>query len=415
MNAETRRVLLEKYVRLIVRAGVNVQEGQEVILGIAPELAEMARLIVEEAYKAGAKSVQVDWSDQALTRLAYKYESVETLGTMKKWKEEKLAYETETLPARIYITSEDPNGLKDVDPAKMSEVQRMLYPIVKPYRDKSENKYQWLIAGAPSAAWAKAVFPDLSEEEAIDALWEAIFRTSRVTEAEDPLETWHRHNESFRRHTAWLNGQNFKRLHYKASNGTDFSVPLNPNLVWAGGGEDTEGTKVFFQPNIPTEEVFTTPLPEGAEGKVVSSKPLSYKGQLIDHFSIEFENGKAVRWAAETGEELLGEMLTIDEGASRLGEVALVPFDSPINQTGILFRNTLYDENACCHLAVGRGFTMLVKDYEKYSREEIMELGINESMIHVDFMIGTADLSIDGEKEDGSLVPIFRNGTWVID
>lgn len=407
--------LLRRYARLIVRLGVNVQPGQTVKLSISTELGDLAALIAEEAYRAGAQEVTADWHNQALTKLAYQYESVETLGTMKKWKEEKLACESETLPAQIHITSEDPKGLKDVDPAKMSAVQRRLYPIVKPYRDKMENKYQWVIAGAAAPDWARAVFPEYTEEDAVRALWEAIFQTARVNLDEDPLSGWERHNESFRRHTEWLNGQNFKKLHYHASNGTNFSVPLNPHLIWAGGGEDTEGSKIFFQPNIPTEEVFTTPLPEGAEGVVVASKPLSYKGQLIENFRIEFAGGKAVRWSAERGEELLTEMLNMDEGAGRLGEVALVPFDSPINQTGLLFQNTLYDENACCHLAVGRGFTMLVKDYEKYTLEEIMALGINESMIHVDFMIGTPDLSIDGEKEDGSLVPVFRHGTWAID
>lgn len=415
MKDEAFAAKLKNYVRLIVRAGANVQEGQEVTITVSTELAVFARLLAEEAYKAGAKRVQTDWLDQEMSKLAYKYQETETLGSMLKWKEEKLAYETETLPAEIHIVSEDPQGLKEIDPVKMSEVQRMLYPVVKPYRDKSENKYQWVIAGAAAPAWAKAVFPDLPEEEAVKALWEAIFATSRISAEEDPLETWEAHNESFKRHTEWLNAQNFTKLHYKAGNGTDFTVPLNPHLLWAGGGDYTEQSRIYYQPNIPTEEVFTTPHPEGAEGTVVASKPLSYRGQIIENFRIEFENGRAVRWEAEKGEKLLGEMLQQDEGACRLGEVALVPFDSPINKTGLLFQNTLYDENACCHLAVGRGFTMLVKDYENYSREEIMELGINDSMIHVDFMIGTADLSIDGEKEDGSLVPVFRNGTWAID
>lgn len=407
--------LIQKYVRLIVRRGVNVQEGQEVVLTISPELYELARLIVREAYEAGASDVRVEFNDQILTKLAYEYETAENLGTLKKWKEERLAYESEALPAKIVITSENPQGLKDIDPAKMSEVQRMLYPKIKPYRDKSENKYQWVIAGAAAPEWAQVVFPELGAEEATAKLWEAIFHTARIRSDEDPLDTWDRHNASFERHTKWMNEQNFTKLHYRASNGTALTVPLSPHMLWAGGGEESEGKKIFFQPNIPTEEVFTTPLPDGAEGIVYASKPLSFKGQLIDGFHIEFEKGRAVRWGAEVGEELLGEMLTLDEGAGRLGEAALVPFDSPINQTGILFQNTLYDENACCHLAVGRGFTSLVKDYEKYTREEIMALGINDSMIHVDFMIGTADLAIDGEREDGSLVPVFRNGTWAID
>ena len=192
-------------------------------------------------------------------------------------------------------------------------------------------------------------------------------------------------------------------------------MPLNPKLLWAGGDEGTEDNKVRFQPNIPTEEVFTTPYPEGASGKVVASKPLSHHGRIVENFEIEFENGRAVRWKAENGQEILDHMITIDEGASRLGEVALVTFDSPINQTGLLFSNTPYDEKACCHLALGRGFTNLLKEGSAHSPEELKAAGINDSMIHTDFMIGTADLEIDGEKEDGSLVPVFRNGTWAID
>ena len=404
--------LVEKYVKLIVRSGANVQAGQGVTIRISPELADFGRMLVKEAYEAGAAWVRVDWEDQAITKLAYEYQSTDELATVKKWEEERLKYSVETLPARIFITSADPDGLKGMDQAKLSEVSRRQYPVLKPYHDAMENKYQWVIAGAPSVAWAKKIFPDLSEAEAVDNLWAAIFDTSRVSLEEDPLETWQRHNESFEARMKWLNDHTFSKIHYRSANGTDFSAGLLPQVLWAGGGEELKETKVFFQPNIPTEEIFTTPMRGDAEGKVVASKPLSYQGQLIDKFWIEFEAGKAVRWGAEQGEELLGTMLTMDEGAAYLGELALVPFESPVNQKGYLFWNTLYDENACCHLAVGRGFTNLVKDYDQYTREELVAMGLNESMIHVDFMIGTADLDIDGEKADGTLVPIFRGGTW---
>ena len=404
--------LVEKYVKLIVRSGANVQAGQGVTIRISPELADFGRMLVKEAYEAGAAWVRVDWEDQAITKLAYEYQSTDELATVKKWEEERLKYSAETLPARIFITSADPDGLKGMDQAKLSEVSRRQYPVLKPYHDAMENKYQWVIAGAPSVAWAKKIFPDLSEAEAVDNLWAAIFDTSRVSLEEDPLETWQRHNESFEARMKWLNDHTFSKIHYRSANGTDFRAGLLPQVLWAGGGEELKETKVFFQPNIPTEEIFTTPMRGDAEGKVVASKPLSYQGQLIDKFWIEFEAGKAVRWGAEQGEELLGTMLTMDEGAAYLGELALVPFESPVNQKGYLFWNTLYDENACCHLAVGRGFTNLVKDYDQYTREELVAMGLNESMIHVDFMIGTADLDIDGEKADGTLVPIFRGGTW---
>ncbi len=406
------QTMLEKYVRLIVRAGANVQPDQGVILRISPDLADFARLIVEEAYNAGAGWVRVDWNDQAVTKLHYLHQATENLAKVEKWEEERLKHTAETLPCMIMITSDDPDGLQGIDRAKMTEVQQKRYPIIKPYNDQMDNKYQWVIAGAPSTAWAKKVYPDLPEDEAVAKLWEAIFATSRVTADEDPMDSWAKHNENFEHHMRWLNEHKFKQVHIRANNGTDIKIGLLPNVVWLGGGEKTQGSEVFFQPNIPTEEVFTTPCKGDASGKVVASKPLSYQGQLIDRFWIEFEDGKAVRWGAEEGEELLSKMLTMDEGAGLLGEVALVPYESPVNQLGYLFWNTLYDENACCHMAVGRGFTNLVEDYDNYEHEELIEMGINESMVHVDFMIGTEDMAIDGETEDGELIPIFRNGTW---
>lgn len=404
--------MIDKYVRLIVRAGVNVQVGQGVVIRISPELAALARMLVEESYEAGASWVRVDWNDQEVTKLDYRYQSTEQLGEVKKWVEERLKYSAEELPCQIYITSDDPDGLREIDPAKISEVRQLQYPILKPYNDAMDNKYQWVIAGAPSVAWAKKVFPDLGEEEAVEALWQAILDTSRVLPDEDPLETWAKHNANFRKHMDWLNGHKFSRIHYKAANGTDFHVGLLPNVRWEGGGEYALGSGIYFQPNIPTEEVFTSPRKGDVEGRVVASKPLSYQGQLIDDFWIEFEGGRAVRWGAKQNEALLGKMLGMDEGASMLGELALVPYDSPINQKGYLFWNTLYDENASCHMAVGRGFTNLVENYGDYTREELLAMGINESMVHTDFMIGTADLAIDGETAEGERVAIFRNGTW---
>ncbi len=404
--------MLEKYVKLIVRIGANVHKGQGVVIRINPDLAYFARMLVKEAYEAGASWVRVDWEDQEILKYDYHYQTTEALGEVKKWVEEKLKFAMEELPCQIMITSEDPDGLKDVDPVKMSEVRKLRYPVIKPYNDVMDNKYQWVIAGAPSLAWAKKVFPDLGDEEAVEALWEAILETSRVLPDEDPVDTWKRHNENFKLHKDWLNEHRFSRIHYKASNGTDFHVGLLPNVLWEGGGETALGSGIYFQPNIPTEEVFTSPRKGDVEGKVVASKPLSYQGQLIEDFWIEFEGGKAVRWGAKHNEHLLGEMLSMDEGASMLGELALVPFESPINEKGYLFWSTLYDENASCHMAVGRGFTNLVENYGNYSREELMAMGINDSMIHTDFMIGTRDLAIDGETSDGQLIPIFRNGTW---
>ena len=292
----------------------------------------------------------------------------------------------------------------------MAKVMQNRYPILKPYRDERDNKFQWTIIGAPSVAWAKKVFPNLPKGQAVKKLWEAILLTSRVTD--DPIQAWKEHNADLEKRTNFLNGLDIDYLEYKSSNGTDFKVWLNKIVKWEAGGERTLGSNIFFNPNIPTEECFTTPIKGKAEGKVVATKPLSYQGQLIENFSIIFKDGKAVEVHAEKNEDLLKHMIAMDEGASYLGECALVPYDSPINNLGILFYNTLYDENCCCHLALGEGFTNLVKDYQNYSNEELHKMGINESQIHVDFMIGSKDLSIKAHLRDGKIVEIFKEGNW---
>ena len=315
-------------------------------------------------------------------------------------------------PVMIYVESSDPDALKGVNQAKIAKTRQALYPILKPFRDQRENKYQWTIVGAASPAWAKKVFPDLPKGKAVEALWNAILKTSRCGEDQDPIKAWEEHNKELAKRTAYLNSLNLESLHYTSKNGTDFKVGLLPNVNWLAGGEETLGSNIYFNPNIPSEECFTSPEKGKAEGIVYSTKPLSYQGELIENFSIRFENGKAVEVHAEKGEELLRHMINMDENSGYLGEVALVPFDSPINNTGILFFNTLYDENAACHLALGRGFTNCVKDYDKYSEEEMHKMGINDSLIHVDFMIGSKDLNIVGHTRDGKDVLIFKDGNW---
>ena len=273
-----------------------------------------------------------------------------------------------------------------------------------------ENKYQWCIAAVPGKAWAKKVFPGMRASVAIEKLWEAIFTSSRVTD--DPIAEWDKHNKNLAEKCDYLNSLGIKELHYTAKNGTDFKVGMIPEALFMAGGEKTQGKGVYFNPNIPTEEVFTSPMKGKAEGIVYSSLPLSYGGQLIDDFWFRFEGGKIVDAGAKENADMLREMISMDEGAAYLGEVALVPYSSPIRKSGILFYNTLFDENAACHLAVGMGFTNVLRDFEKYREEEAHKMGINDSVIHVDFMIGTKDMSIVATTNDGKTVEIFKDGEW---
>lgn len=403
--------LLKNYAKLIVKVGVNVQKGQDVIVYAELDQPRFVEYVVEEAYKAKAKSVVVRWAHSPIDKIVYKRESLASLSSVENWVIEREKHYVKTLPAVIFLISEDPDALKGVDQIKMAKASQAIYPILKPYRDEKENKYQWCIAGIPGVAWAKKVFPDLSKSKAMEKLWEAILLTSRALEG-DPIQNWHEHNANLQRRSEHLNLLNLKSLHYTSSNGTNFTVGLLPNVRWLAGGEKTLGSQVYFNPNIPSEECFTTPKKGEAEGVVYSTKPLSYQGQLIENFHVVFKKGKVVEVHAEKNEELLKQMVEMDPYASYLGEVALVPYDSPINNSGILFWNTLYDENATCHLALGAGFTNCVVDYDKYTKEEMTEMGINDSMIHVDFMIGSADLKIVGTTQDGREVLIFKDGNW---
>ena len=404
-----KKTVLREYAKLIVRCGVNVQKGQTVLVFADLDQPEFVQMVVDEAYKAKAKEVIVQWSYQPLTKLHYRYQNVKTLGTVKDWVKARQEYYCEELPCMIHLSSEDPDGLKGINMKKMAQARQMSYPILKPYHDKMDNKYQWCIAAVPGAAWAKKVFPGLRTSVAMEKLWEAILFTSRVTD--DPIKAWDEHNKDLHDRCAYLNSLNIRSLHYTADNGTDLTVGLIPEGEWKGGG-DTSLQGIFFNPNIPTEECFISPKRGQADGIVYSSKPLSYQGQLIDKFWLRFENGKAVEVGAEQGEELLKTMVSLDEGAAYLGECALVPQHSPICESGILFYNTLFDENAACHLAMGRGFADTIQNFQEKSLEECRELGINDSMIHVDFMIGCDTMNIDGICEDGKVVPVFRNGNW---
>lgn len=405
-----KKTTMQKYARLIARKGINVQKNQEVIVNASLDQPEFVKMVVEECYRAGAKKVTVEWSYQPLTKLNYRYRSMKTLSTIEKWEEEKLAHRCDVLPAMIYIDSDDPDGLKGIDQNKVSKASQARYPILKPYIDKMENKYQWCIAAVPGEAWAKKVFPGERVGKAVEKLWDAILYTSRA-DGDDPVQAWEDHNADLKARYDYLNSLGIESLHYTASNGTNFTVGLISDGLFLGGSEDTLGG-VGFNPNIPSEEVFTSPMKGKADGIVYATRPLSYRGEIIDNFSVRFENGKAVEVHAEKGEELLKQMISMDENAAYLGECALVPYDSPIRNSEITFFNTLFDENACCHLALGRGFENCLKDYDKYTHEECRQKGINDSIIHVDFMIGSQDLDIDAHTADGRDVAIFRNGNW---
>ncbi|MDD7673486.1 MAG: aminopeptidase [Oscillospiraceae bacterium] len=404
-----KKTVLREYARLIVRCGVNVQKGQEVLIYAGLDQPEFVQMVVEEAYKAKAKKVTVDWDYQPLQKLHVRHQSVKTLGEVTEWQKAKLQHFVDVVPCRIHLVSEDPDGLKGINMEKLAKARQLRYPIVKPYHDQLENKDQWCIAAVPGAAWAKKVFPGMRTSAAMEKLWEAILYTSRVTD--DPVKAWQEHNADLHDRCAYLNSLNIRSLHYTADNGTDLTVGMIPEGEWKGGG-DTSLQGIFFNPNIPTEECFISPKRGQAEGIVYSTKPLSYQGQLIENFSVRFENGKAVEVKAEKGEELLKTMISMDEGAAYLGECALVPQRSPIAESGILFYNTLFDENAACHLALGMGFADTIQDFQNKTLEECRALGINDSMIHEDFMIGCDSLDIDGICEDGKVVPIFRGGNW---
>ena len=401
---------LQKYAELIVRMGANVQPGQVVQLTIAVEQHEFAALIIEECYKAGAKKVNVDWTCDVQSRLNYIYADQDVLSTVLPWEEAKLKQMVDDLPCRIYIVSEDPDAMNGLNPEKLSKVTQSRSTVMKPYRNAIEGKHQWVIAAHPSEKWAQKCFP--GAEDALDKLWEAVLRTVRVSATNDPVAEWKKHMAFIDKKAAWLNEQGFSSLHYQSANGTDFTVELIREAKWIGAGAVNSENGVYYIPNMPTEEIFTTPAAGKCEGTLVAVKPLSWNGQLIEDFSITFERGRAVSCRAGKGQELLEKLIKMDEGAAMLGEVALVAKESPVNQCGFLFYETLFDENACCHCALGMGFKEVLPGGDDMTMEEAQQRGINDSIIHEDFMVGADDLNIDGIRPDGIRVPIFRNGTW---
>lgn len=403
---------LRAYAKLIAKKGANVQKGQVVWITAALDQPEFVEMLVKECYALGAKRVTVDWQYLPLTVLNSKHISLKELSSVEEWQKQKMQYQADNLPVRIYLDSDDPDGLDKADQEKMAKARMAQYPIKKPYIDAIENKYQWCIASVPSKAWAKKVFPNEKTTKAVEKLWEAILTTSRAEG--DPIANWTQHNSVLHNKCKILNSLNLRSLHYTSAQGTDLTVELLPQADFLAGSETTLGKNIEFNPNIPSEEVFTTPKAGAAEGIVYSTKPLSYQGVLIEKFSFEFKNGKVVKVHAQKNQAQLEQMVAMDDGAKMLGECALVPQDSPIAESNILFYNTLFDENASCHLALGRGFSNCIKDYEKYSQDDFDKMGVNNSMIHVDFMIGSDSLDIVGTTADGKQVQIFKDGRWAI-
>ena len=401
--------VLRNYARLIARVGVNIQKGQDVIIRCDLDQPKFVELLVDECYKAGARKVKVEFDYQPLEKLHVRHQTVTAMAKVEEWEKARLQHYADTLPCRIYLASEDPDGLKGINQEKMAKARQKSWPIVKPYWDTMDNKYQWCIAAVPGAAWAKKIFPGLPKGKAIEKLWEMILFTSRVTD--DPVAEWEAHNKDLNGRCAYLNSLGIAELHYKGDNGTDLTVGMIPESQFKGGG-DTSLKGIFFNPNIPTEECFISPMRGKAEGIVYATRPLSYQGQLIENFSVRFENGKAVEVKAEKNQPLLEQMIAMDEGAAYLGECALVPVNSPISESGLLFYETLFDENAACHLALGTGFADTIKGYENKTLEECRAMGVNDSMIHEDFMIGYEGLDIDAVTRDGRTVPVFRRGRW---
>ncbi|MFZ3587691.1 aminopeptidase [Bacillus sp. DJP31] len=404
---------LEKYADLAVKVGVNIQPGQTLIVNSDINSAEYVRLVAKKAYEAGAKLVQIEWTDETVTRIRFDEANEESFHYFPKWRAEMLEKAYEEGAALLSVISMNPDLLSGVDANKIANLSKAAGEASKKYRNYiMADKVSWSIVAVPSPAWAAKVFPEAaSSEEQINKLWDAIFSATR-TLLEDPIQAWKEHSSHLEAKVDYLNNQKFEALHYTAE-GTDLTLELAEKHLWVGPG--STNTKGFqFIANMPTEEVFTTPKKTGVNGKVSSSKPLNYGGNMINNFSITFENGRIVDFQAEQGYETLKKLVETDEGSHYLGEVALVPHDSPISNTNIIFYNTLFDENASHHLAIGNAYSFAIEGGKEMSEEELAENGANNSLTHVDFMIGSSDMDIDGIKKDGSRVPLFRAGNWVL-
>ncbi|EPI29439.1 aminopeptidase PepS [Enterococcus faecalis VC1B-1] len=417
MKEESRMTLenfnenLKKYARLIAETGVNVQDNHTVVLQISVDQAPLARLITEEAYRLGAAEVIVQWSDETIKREFLAHAATDRIENVPQYKIDQTDDWIAKGASRISVVSSNPDALAGVDAQRVAAFQAANGKALVNLRKATQaNKVSWTVVAAASEGWAAKVFPELAtSEEQVDALWNEIFKTTRIYE-ENPVIAWNIHDKKLQEKAAELNEQQFTALHYTAP-GTDLTIGLPKNHLWEGAGSyNARGEE--FMANMPTEEVFTAPDSRRVDGYVSSTKPLSYAGTIISGMKFTFKDGKVVDFSAEQGEEALKNLLAIDEGAKHLGEVALVPDPSPISQSGLIFYNTLFDENASNHLAFGSAYAFNLQGGTEMSEEELAEAGLNRSQTHVDFMVGSDKMNIDGIKEDGTIVPVFRNGDW---
>lgn len=401
---------LQKYAELLVKVGLNVQEKEPVYIQASIDASEFVHLVVEEAYKIGAEDVKVRYNDDRIAQLKYQYEPEAFFENVKQYDiDEKMDYLARKA-AFLSIVSSSPDSLKDADPNK---IRKSMVANGKAFKDYmvavQSDRMSWCVASYPSVGWAKMMFPELSDDEAVNKLLETILKTVRVDQ-EDPVKAWEDHDHLLHEKADYLNNKKYKALHYK-SEGTDLTIELPDGQYWSGASSvNSKGNS--FVANMPTEEVFTAPHKNGVNGTVSNTLPLSYSGNIIDDFTLTFKDGVVVDYKAGVGEEILKSILETDEGSKRLGEVALVPVDSPISNMNTLFYNTLFDENASCHIALGSAYAFCIEGGKDMSAEQLAENGLNDSTTHVDFMIGSKDLSIDGILENGEKEPVFRDGNW---
>lgn len=401
---------LEKYADLAVRVGVNIQKDQTLVVNTTLDSADFVRLVVKKAYEAGANNVVVNWNDDIVSRTKYDLAPDASFQEYPEWRAREVEALAENGAAFMSIVSSSPDLLKGVNSERIANFQKAAGTALSKYRKYIQSdKVSWTVVAAPSAGWADMVFPDVPAEERVHHLWEAIFKAVRV-DTVDPVAAWKEHDATLHEKVDYLNGKRYKKLHYTAP-GTDLTVELPEKHIWVGAGSVNEQGHEFMA-NMPTEEVFSVPLKTGVNGYVSSTKPLSYGGNIIDRFKLTFESGRIVGVEAEVGEEILKRLVDTDEGSHYLGEVALVPFNSPISQSNVLFFNTLFDENASNHFAIGSAYAFCIEGGKKMSSEELETNGLNESITHVDFMIGSDQMDIDGIAADGTIEAIFRNGDW---
>lgn len=404
--------ICKKIAQTAVKIGVNLQPGQDAVVFCSISQAKLAEAIVEECYKRGARKVVVEWFNDKISKLDYLYQNGTTLNTIEDWEVAKIKRRSEILPALIYVEDSDPDAFDGCDMEKIAASRIARRKAIKEYRDKENLYNQWTIIAVPSPAWAQKVFPNFSKARAQEALLDAIMKTMRI-DVKDPVKSWEKHIAYLKEKAQKLNSLDLDYLEYKSKNGTDLTIKLQPNHVWLSARSKSL-QNIEYCANMPTEEIFTMPKRDGVNGIVKATKPLSYNGKVIEDFEVQFKDGRIVSTKARVNGDVLQKAIETDEGSHYLGEVALVPFDSPVNQTGILFYNTLFDENACCHLAFGQAFEDNIKGYENMTKEDLLKIGFNDSLIHVDFMIGSQDLSIVGYDKKGNFHQIFKHGCWSI-